>query len=62
MRDIVNMLILTIGAWDTTGQNDEQLENEFEVWLRKLQEVLKTNREGAVKYLISAIEEEEEVA
>lgn len=44
-------LILTLGQWNDTGQQDEHLERVATEYFEQLQQILGTDREGVLDFL-----------
>ncbi|MFJ7933681.1 hypothetical protein [Sporosarcina sp. NPDC096371] len=60
--DIINKLILTVGAWNATGSKDKRLERQFDSLLNDLRKATGTTPEGAVRLLEESLSEREVAA
>ncbi|MFC7364509.1 MULTISPECIES: hypothetical protein [Bhargavaea] len=49
---LAGALIIAVGQWNDSGQQDEQLERVATEYLERLQAALRTDRDGAVAYLL----------
>lgn len=52
---IIDQLILTAGAWQSSGGKDEYLNRQFSNLLNELAEVTRTTPEGALDILLADI-------
>lgn len=62
MNDIINKLILTAGAWKSSGRKDKHLERQFSELLNELRWVANTTPEGALQLLLAEINRSEVAA
>lgn len=62
MSELINELILTVGAWNDSGQKDKRLELQFDSLLNELREASGTTPEGAVRLLEESLSEREVAA
>ena len=51
---LIDLLILTAGSWNATGQTDKKLENDFDRYLKLLQIETNTDYEGAMQILLNS--------
>ena len=56
---IINKLILTVGVWNASGQQDKQLEQQFSSLLNDLRMATGTTPEGAINMLLESLGETE---
>lgn len=62
MKDIINQLILTAGAWRDSGSKDKHLERQFSHLLNELRWAAGTTPEGALELLLAELGETEVAA
>ncbi|GKV70245.1 hypothetical protein NCCP2716_27430 [Sporosarcina sp. NCCP-2716] len=53
-EQLIDLLILTAGSWNATGQTDQRLERQFDSYLTQLQKMTGTDREGAMQILLTS--------
>lgn len=58
MQKIIDQLILTAGAWQSSG-GDKMLERQFARHLNELGRLTNTNKKGAMELLMSHLGENE---
>ncbi len=51
---LINLIILTAGSYDATGQTDKRLERDFARYVKLLQVETNTTEEGALQLVINS--------